>query len=81
MEAFTHVMVIVYNLMHSPWGSEALLCAIRESSEEYLAIEVETCPLFKYRLLLACVGERLAIIAGGLVSQCLRAKWPKVFVP
>lgn len=47
LEAFTHLMVIAYNLCHSPWGSEARFCALRESTAEYLDSDLHRCPLFR----------------------------------
>ena len=46
-EAWSHLMVVTWNLAHSPWNSEARFCALRESSEEYLATANELCPLFR----------------------------------
>ncbi|CAK0838784.1 unnamed protein product, partial [Prorocentrum cordatum] len=37
LQAWTHLAVIMLNLLHSPWGSEARYCAISESSKEYAA--------------------------------------------
>ncbi|CAK0888485.1 unnamed protein product [Prorocentrum cordatum] len=47
LQAWTHLAVIMLNLLHSPWGSEARYCAISESSKEYAAHATCQCPLFR----------------------------------
>lgn len=50
--SWTHLMVVCYNLLHSPWGSEARFCALREATEEYMRTADERCPLYR---LVVCV--------------------------
>lgn len=47
LQGFTHLMVVAYNLCHSPWGSEARFCSLRESGHELLQGMNEHCGLFR----------------------------------
>eukprot|EP00971_Amphidinium_carterae_P351489 6492139-Amphidinium_carterae.1 len=49
LKAFTHLLVVVMNLAHSPWNSSARFQQLKDSTEEYLPMLVE-CPLLQHYL-------------------------------
>ena len=45
---WVHLKVVVYNLGHSPWNTDARYAAMKESTEEYLDHMSGACPLLPY---------------------------------
>lgn len=45
LTSWVHIMVITFNLLHSPWNSAAKYLALREAFSEFLDHLTDSCPL------------------------------------